>query len=232
MAINHLPSESELVQDVLAQCEQHGENPLALAGDVSADADCRAMAQELGRHWGELHAVVNNAGITRHVPDHSQLESLSAEDFLRIYAVNVVGGYQVTRACRHLLEAGAASMGLPASVVNVSSLSARSGGGSSIAYAASKGALNTMTLSLARALAPAIRVNAVCPSYIDSGWFTKGQGAAADRALRDQVRETVPLGVALMPEDVARLVCYLVSTESRFQTGELLDIDAGHKLVE
>ena len=107
---------------------------------------------------------------------------LSAEDFQRIYAVNTIGPFQMIRAARALLEAGAKASGRPSAVVNVSSVAGISGGGSSVAYAASKGALNTMTQSLARALAPLIRVNTVCPGYIDTPWFTKGRGEAGAKA--------------------------------------------------
>ena len=110
------------------------------------------------------------------------LDGLSAEDFQRIYAVNTIGPFQMIRAARALLEAGAKASGRPSAVVNVSSVAGISGGGSSVAYAASKGALNTMTQSLARALAPLIRVNTVCPGYIDTPWFTKGRGEAGAKA--------------------------------------------------
>ena len=113
------------------------------------------------------------------------LDGLSAEDFQRIYAVNTIGPFQMVRAARALLEAGAKASGRASAVVNVSSVAGISGVGSSIAYAASKGALNTITLSLARALAPLIRVNTVCPGYIDTPWFTKGRGEAGAKQVRD-----------------------------------------------
>ena len=91
------------------------------------------------------------------------------------------------RAARALLEAGAKASGGHSAVVNISSVAGINGGGSSVAYAASKGALITMTKSLARALAPSIRVNAVCPGYIDTPWFSKGRGQEAADKLREQV---------------------------------------------
>ena len=94
-------------------------------------------------------------------------------------------------------------------MVNVSSVAGISGGGSSVAYAASKGALNTMTQSLARALAPLIRVNTVCPGYIDTPWFTKGRGEAGAKAVRDAVVAKVPLKVASTADDIAQLVYFL-----------------------
>jgi len=118
------------------------------------------------------------------------------------------------RAARALLEAGAKASGNTAAVVNISSVAGIHGTGSSIAYAASKGALNTMTLSLGRALAPLIRVNTVCPGYIDTPWFTKGRGVEGAAKVRDSVIAKVPLKRASTAEDVAALVCFLATPQS------------------
>jgi len=174
--------------------------------------------------------LVNNAGTTKHVP-HDKLDELSAEDFQRIYAVNTIGPYQMIRAARSLLEASSKATGRPGAVVNVSSVAGIAGNGSSVAYAASKGALNTMTLSLARALAPLIRVNTVCPGYIDTPWFTKGRGEAGAKQVRDMVVARVPLKVASTAEDIARVVCFLASPASSNMTGELVRMDAGMHLI-
>ena len=101
----------------------------------------------------------------------------------------------------------------------------------SVGYAASKGALNPMTQSLARALAPLIRVNTVCPGYIDTPWFTKGRGEAGAKAVRDAVVAKVPLKVASSAEDIAQLVCFLASPASSNMTGEFVRMDAGMHLV-
>ncbi len=105
------------------------------------------------------------------------------------------------------------------------------GVGSSVAYVASKGALNAMTLALARALAPAIRVNAVCPGYMDTSWFEKGRGAARAAQVREAVKAKVPLQVASQAEDVAELVCFLATARSGHMTGELVRMDAGLHLL-
>jgi NAD(P)-dependent dehydrogenase (short-subunit alcohol dehydrogenase family) len=199
-------------------------------GDVARDDDCKKIVAAAAP-WGRLDALINNAGTTKHVA-HDKLDQLSAEDFQRIFAVNTIGPYQMIRAARSLLEAAAKASGNPAAVVNVSSVAGISGGGSSVAYAASKGALNTMTLSLARALAPLIRVNTVCPGYIDTPWFTKGRGEAGAKQVRDSVIARVPLKVASTAEDIAQAVCYLATPVSSNMTGELLRMDAGMHLIQ
>src|SRR5947207_2482948 len=125
----------------------------------------------------------------------------------------------------------ATAAGHASAVVNVSSVAGLNGGGSSAAYAASKGALNSITLSLARALAPLIRVNAICPGYIDTTWFEKGRGAAAASQVRATIIEKVPLKVASSAEDIAKLVCFLATPQSSQMTGELVRMDAGLHLV-
>ncbi len=125
------------------------------------------------------------------------MDGLSAEDFQKLFAVNAIGPFQMVRACRALLEAGA-----PSSVLMTSSIAAVTGIGSSIAYAASKGALNTMTLSLARALAPKIRVNAICPGFIDTRWFSDFSPERAQK-IREHIIKTTPLQAASQAEDIA-----------------------------
>jgi NAD(P)-dependent dehydrogenase (short-subunit alcohol dehydrogenase family) len=190
-------------------------------GDVGEDADCRKIAEAASR-YGKIDALVNNAGITKHVANHADLDGLSKDDFLRIFAINTVGPFQVVRACRALLEkAGAASVLMTSSIAGVTGI------GSSVAYAASKGALNTMTLSLARALAPKIRVNAICPGYIDTRWFTDAFGEQVTAGIRENVVKATPLKAASKAEDVADAALFLISDAARHVTGETLLVDAG-----
>src|SRR5215831_9772288 len=173
-------------------------------GDVSDDADCRKIAAAAAP-YGKLDALANNAGTTKHVPKHADLDGLSKEDFLRIFAINTVAPFQMVRACRSLLEASGLG-----SVLMTSSIAGVTGGGSSVAYAASKGALNTMTLSLARALAPNIRVNAICPGFIDTRWWDAYDKETAERQ-RENVRSTTPLKVISTAEDIADAALFLMS---------------------
>ena len=154
---------------------------------------------------------------------HAKLDGLSKQDFLRLYEVNTVGPFQMIRACRPLLEKAEGQ----ASVVMTSSIAGVTGIGSSVAYAASKGALNVMTMSLARALAPKIRVNAICPGFIDTRWFGDAFGAEQLQKIRDTVVKSTPLQVASTAEDIADAALFLMSDASRRITGETLLADAG-----
>ncbi|QQO14421.1 SDR family oxidoreductase [Bradyrhizobium diazoefficiens] len=229
LVINYSSSQKE-AEATAELCRKAGAADVLVAqGDVSKDEDCRKIVAAASG-WGRLDILVNNAGTTKHVA-HADLDGLSAEDFHRLYGVNTIGPFQMVRAARSLLEAGAKASGRPSAVVNVSSVAGISGVGSSIAYAASKGALNTMTLSLSRALAPLIRVNTVCPGYIDTPWFTKGRGEAGAKQVRDSVVAKVPLKVASSAEDIAQLVCFLAMPASSNMTGEVVRMDAGMHLI-
>ena len=228
IVINYSSSQKE-AEETADLCRSAGGDVVVVQGDVSREEDCRKIAAAAAA-WGRLDVLVNNAGTTKHVP-HEKLDGLSAEDFQRQFGVNRIGPFQMVRAARSLLEAGANASGRASSVVNVSSVAGISGIGSSVAYAASKGALNTMTLSLARALAPLIRVNAVCPGYIDTPWFTKGRGVEGAAKVRDAVVAKVPLKRASSAEDVANVVCFLALPQSGNMTGEILRIDAGGHLI-
>ena len=229
IVVNYSNSKKE-AEETADLCRKAGAEVLVVQGDVSRDEDCKKIAAT-AQGWGKLDILVNNAGTTKHVPHHD-LDGLSAEDFQRIYAVNTIGPFQMIRAARSLLEASAKASGRASAVVNISSVAGISGGGSSVAYAASKGALNTMTQSLARALAPLIRVNTVCPGYIDTPWFTKGRGEAGAKQVRDMVISRVPLKSASTAEDIAQLVCFLALPQSGQMTGEFVRMDAGMHLIQ
>ena len=228
IVVNYSSSRKE-AEETADLCRSAGGEVVVAQGDVSRDEDCRKIVAAAAS-WGRLDALINNAGTTKHVPHHD-LDGLSAEDFQRLFGVNSIGPFQMVRAARPLLEAGAKLTGRASAVVNVSSVAGISGIGSSVAYAASKAALNTMTISLARALAPLIRVNAVCPGYIDTPWFTKGRGEAGAKQVRDMVVAKVALKVASSADDIAQLVCFLAMPASSNMTGEVVRMDAGMHLV-
>lgn len=205
-------------------CQAHGAETVLVQGDVAKDEDCKKIAAA-AEPYGRVDALFNNAGVTKFA-SHGDLDLVSAQDFLDLYSVNVIGAYQMVRACRALLE----SAPRPGAVVMTASIAGVTGIGSSIPYAASKGALNTMTLSLARALAPKIRVNSICPGFIDTPWFGKGLGEAAADKVRANAAASTPLKAASTPEDIAASAVFLASPASRHVTGETLLVDAGTHL--
>ena len=219
VVINYSKSEAD-ARDTAALAERAGGEVRVVRADVSCDDDCRALAQAAHEAWGRIDILVNNAGTTTFAA-HADLDALSAEDFARIYAVNVTGAYQVIRACRDALKESRGA------VVNITSIAGIAGVGSSIAYAASKGALNTMTLSLARSLAPDTRVNAVCPGYVATPWFGKRFGEERFAQITAEQAQATPLKRAGKPQDIADAVLFLAGAASRHITGTLLVVDGG-----
>lgn len=221
--VNYAKSAAEAEETArLARAE--GAEAVLVQGDVANDADCRRIAAA-AQPFGRIDALFNNAGMTRFA-DHADLDAVNAQDFIDIYSVNVVGAYQMIRACRPLLEAAPQ----PGAVVNTASIAGIMGIGSSVPYAASKGAMNIMTISLARALAPKIRVNAICPGFIDTPWFSKGRTEEEMDRLRANVAAGNPLRVASTPDDIAASAVFLGGSASRHITGETLVVDAGTHL--
>jgi len=224
VVINYASSAEEAAE-TKRQVESHGASGVLVQGDVSKDEDCKRIAGA-ARPFGRIDTLFNNAGVTKFANNHADLDAVSADDFLRLYGVNVVGAFQMIRASRDLLE----SAPQPGAVVNTASIAGVVGIGSSVPYAASKGAMVTMTLSLARALAPKIRVNAICPGYIDTPWFGRGFDEARLAAMRQAVAGSTPLKVASTAEDIAGAAVFLGSTAARHVTGETLLADAGSHL--
>lgn len=201
-------------------CREAGANTLLVRADVSEDSDCRAMAQAAIARWGRIDALVNNAGITSFAGT-ANWDAVEAQTFQRILGVNTLGMFQMVRACTPHLKAS-----VDGAIVNVSSIAGSLGIGSSVPYIASKGAVNALTLYLARALAPEVRVNAVCPGLITSRWFSDGIGEEGYAKLKAGYEQTAPLGRACTPEDVAEAVVWLVDG-ARTVTGEIVQLDAG-----
>jgi 3-oxoacyl-[acyl-carrier protein] reductase len=221
IVINYSRSEED-AQHSADACREAGADVLLMRADVSLDADCRALVDATMARWGRLDALVNNAGISV-FGKAAEWDSLGAEDFQRILAVNTIGPFQMVRACVKHLKA------TQGCIVNVSSVAGALGVGSSMPYIASKGAMNAMTLNLARTLAPAIRVNAVCPGLITSRWFVNGVGQEAADKGRMAYEAGVPLERASSPEDVAEAITWLVDG-ARTVTGELVLLDSGMHL--
>ena len=209
----------DAAEEVAAEAAQSGAKAIALRADVSHDDDCKALVEAATREFGRLDVLVNNAGTTAFIP-HPDLDSVTDEVWNSILDVNVKGPFQCTRAARGALKADGGGH-----VVMVSSVAGVYGTGSSIAYCASKAALNNLTVTLARVMGPEVQVNAVCPGYIEGSWLQGGLGPAfeqvkqamEDRSLVDRVCE---------PDDVRDAILAFV-TGSRLATGEILVLDGG-----
>lgn len=219
--INYSKSEQE-AKETAAACREAGADTLLVQGDVADDTACRAMVQAAIARWDRLDGLVNNAGISTFA-GAGNWDALDAQVFQQIMGVNVLGAFQMVRACAPHLKARQGA------IVNVSSIAGALGIGSSVPYVASKGAVNAMTLHLARALAPDIRVNAVCPGLITTRWFTQGIGQQGYEALKAAYERSTPLHRACTAEDVAEAVIWLLDA-ARTVTGELVLLDSGMHL--
>lgn len=222
IAINYA-SRVGSAEEVARACAAHGAQTLLCKGNVGDDGDCRRMAQETHAQWGRIDALVNSAGTTRFA-DHADLDALSGDDFLEVYRINVVGPWQMVRAVApHMRAVGKGA------IVNVSSVAALRGTGSSVAYAASKAGLNAMTMSLARNLGPEIRANVVCPAMVTGRWHLEHLGAEKYEAQFTNFANSTPLRRRVDPEDVAAAVVWLIDG-SDVVTGQVLVVDAGFSL--
>jgi 3-oxoacyl-[acyl-carrier protein] reductase len=171
------------------------------------------------RAFGRLDVLVNNAGTTVFVP-HADLDRVADEDWDRILAVNLKGPFYCSRAARAALAADGGGQ-----IVMTSSVAGLIGTGSSIPYCASKAALNNLVVTLARALAPAIRVNAVAPGFIEGDWLRQGLGAAYE-PVKQAIEARAAMHRVCTPDDVALAILALV-TGSDLVTGQVLPVEGG-----
>jgi 3-oxoacyl-[acyl-carrier protein] reductase len=207
-------------EDAAAECEKRGVKALAVRADVSIDEDCRAMVSDAEKAFGRVDVLLNNAGQTKFCA-HENLDGLDPADWQQIIGVNLVGPFLATRAARDLLAAGDEG----GEVVMTSSVAGLIGMGSSIAYCASKAGLNNLTVTLARALAPKIRVNAIAPGFIDGEWLQQGFGKAYDQIKAGTIEKT-PLARVATPETVAAGILSIL-TGPGMTTGHVVPHEGG-----
>ena len=208
-------TEMQIVVESLA-----GEGHHFIQTYVDKSASCQLLADRIAEMHGSLDLLVNCAGITTPV-DHDDLEGLTDEWIDRIFQVNFRGAFAMVRALQPLLEKGDRG-----TVVNISSIAGVTGVGSNVAYCASKAALDSMTRSLGRALAPKIRVVSVSP-----GWVF---GEYAKRFSKEYIQaqtDATPLKRLATPEDVAETV-WAVHTKLTMMTGNIVPVDGGRSLGE
>ena len=210
-------------EEVAKECSLNGVRTLVIEKDISDEQNCNSIIEESIKTFGQLDVLVNNAARTKFAFNHADMTALNTEDFLNIYATNVVAPYNLIKySLEHL---NASEIG---AVVNVASMAGINAIGSSVAYAASKAALINITTSLARALGP-IKVNAVCPGFIEGEWLRKGLGDEIYNATRETIMNTNPLGKVCKPVDVANAIYYLACGQD-ITTGETLILDGGSYL--
>jgi NAD(P)-dependent dehydrogenase (short-subunit alcohol dehydrogenase family) len=212
-------------EKIAEACRAAGADAIAVQGDVSKNEDCERLIKACIDKWGRLDVLINNAATTKPIP-HKRMDLLDAAEFERIFAVNVIGTYQMTRAAApHLRATG------DAAIVNISSVGAMRAGGSSMAYTASKAAINNLTLSTARALAPEVRVNALCPGGMLGAWTRKILTEEQYQERLAQAKTQYPLKRGIWPVDVAVAALFLVEGATTM-TGEAIRMDCGQHLGE
>lgn len=218
VAVNYSRSkeEAERTRDELTAL---GVRALALHADVARDEDARALVAAAVASLGRLDVLVNCAGTTEFVP-FADLDKVTDDIWQRLFQVNVVGAFHCARAAIEPMRAAGRG-----TIVNVSSVAAQIGQGSSIPYCCSKAALDNLTVSLARTLAPTIRVNGVAPGFITGRWLENGLGPQYDR-VKAAFEKSLPLGRVCDPDDVAAAILSLI-TGSELVTGQTLTVDSG-----
>ncbi|MHC4995749.1 MAG: SDR family NAD(P)-dependent oxidoreductase [Planctomycetota bacterium] len=230
VVVNYSRSE-EAANRVVADIESSGGRAKAHRADVAVDAEARGLIDEAIGSFGRLDILVNNAGTTEFIP-FDRLDDVTDAAWDKIMGVNVRGPFHCTRAAVKAMRAtqemdGDAWEG--GEVVTTSSVAGLIGVGSSIPYAASKAAVNNMTLSLARTLAPHIRVNAVAPGFISGDWLKDGLGDNYE-SIMAAFNGKLPLGRVCDPPDVADAILSLI-TGSDLVTGQVLTVDSGMTIM-
>ncbi len=213
-------SDSESANALVEDINRLGGHGIALQGDVSKEGDVRRIFDTAAAELGPLSALVNNAGILETQMD---LVDMTASRFDRIFATNVRGSFLCAReAIRHMARSRGGSGG---AIVNVSSAASRMGAPHEyIDYAASKGAIDSMTLGLSKEVAAeGIRVNAVRPGLIETEMHASG----GEPGRIDRLRSSVPMGRGGSAEEVAHAILWLLSEEASYCTGALLDLAGG-----
>jgi len=217
VAINYSRSE-QAARETSALAQAKGAKTLLFKCDVSDDPSVRKMLAAVEQEFGRLDALVNNAGTTSNIKP-SDFEAMTAEEWDRVFAVNVRGMFQVTRAAAPLLKAARGS------VVNTASIVGLRPGPQPLPYAASKAAVVSLTKLLALNLAPDVRVNAVAPGWMEGDWMKRMLADRYDDLMARRAKST-PLRRCATAEDVAEVIVNLI-TSNRFVNGEIIVIDGG-----
>ncbi len=219
VCINYL-RDADSAAALREKIERAGARAIAVAGDVSSEPDVLRLFEETDRRLGRITDLVNNAGI---VDRGSRVEDMSAARLARMFAINITGSFLCAReAVKRMSKRRGGSGG---AIVNVSSIAAKLGApGEYVDYAASKAAIDTFTVGLAKEVGPeGIRVNAVRPGVIRTDIHL----SSGDPARVERIGATAPLGRAGEPEEIARTILWLLSPEASYVTGALVDVTGG-----
>jgi NAD(P)-dependent dehydrogenase (short-subunit alcohol dehydrogenase family) len=219
VCVNYLSNEAA-AQAVVSAITVSGGRAIAVAADVSREADILRMFETVDRELGPVAALVNNTGI---LEKQSRVDGIDAARLQRVFATNVFGPFLCAREAVRRMSTRHGGPG--GAIVNVSSAAARIGSpGEYVDYAASKGALETMTLGLAKEVAEeGIRVNGVRPGHIYTGIHASG----GEPGRVDRVKANVPMKRGGQPEEVANAILWLLSDEASYVTGTILDVTGG-----
>jgi 3-oxoacyl-[acyl-carrier protein] reductase len=218
VAINYSRSEAQ-AREAEARVLQSGAQALLVKCDVSDEAGVRAMIDAIGARFGRLDVLINNAGITA-AWKPKDLETLSLDEWDRVFAVNVRGLFQVTRAALPLLRKGENPC-----IVNTASIVGLRPGPQPLPYAASKAAVVNLTKTLAWNLGPEIRVNAVAPGWLEGDWMKRMLNDKYEDLMSKRAK-TTPLRRVVTAHDVAETMMSLIES-NRFVTGEVIVVDGG-----
>jgi NAD(P)-dependent dehydrogenase (short-subunit alcohol dehydrogenase family) len=219
VVINYAGSKA-VAESLATEIETSGGEAVAIQGDVSVEADVLRIFAEIDRRYGRLDGLVNNAGIIGFL---GRLDAMKAEDIERVFAVNAVGKMLCAREAVKRMSTAHGGQG--GAIVNVSSAAATLGSpGEFIHYAASKGAVNTLTIGLAKEVAKeGIRVNAVEPGLID----TDIHQSAGPTDRLERLAPMIPMGRVGTPDDVAGPILFLLSDAAAYMTGAILRVSGG-----
>jgi 3-oxoacyl-[acyl-carrier protein] reductase len=217
VAVNYSSSEAA-ARETASQAEKLGAKTLVMRCDVSDEPGVRAMLQQVKQRFGRLDVLVNNAGTTASWKP-KDLETLSLEEWDRVFAVNVRGLFQVTRAAVPLLKEAKGC------IVNTASIVGLRPGPQPLPYAASKAAVVNLTKTLAWNLGPEIRVNAVAPGWMEGDWMKRMLKDKYEDLMGKRAKAT-PLKRVVTADDVAETMMSLIES-NRFVTGEVIVIDGG-----
>ena len=218
VVVNYSRSKAD-AEGTVADIVAGGGRAIAVQADVAKDADCRALVEQAVKTYGRVDLLVNCAGTTEFIP-FPELEQATDEVWQRLYQVNVIGPFHCARAVKEAMLASGGGQ-----IINVSSVAAQLGQGSSIPYCCTKAALDNLTVSLARTLAPQIRVNGIAPGFIAGRWTQAGLGDRYDTFV-EAYEKTLPLGKVCTPDDIAAGILSLVNG-SPLVTGQTLTVDGG-----